>query len=89
MLNAVQLPKQTSGRCTITVAHYWTLYNSGSKLLSAVQLPEQTNERCTITEVNYWALYNYLNKLLSAVQLPKKLLDDAQLPKTSERCTLP
>ena len=56
MLNAVQLPKQTSGRCTITEANYWTLYNYRINLLNAVQLPEQTNERCTITEVNYWAL---------------------------------
>ena len=61
MLNAVQLPKQTSGRCTITEAKYWTLYNYLNKLLNAVQL-----------QTNYWTLYNYLNKLLNAVQLPKQ-----------------
>ena len=49
MLNAVQLPKQTSGRCTITEAKYWTLYNYLNKLLNAVQLPKQITERCTIT----------------------------------------
>ena len=49
MLNAVQLPKQTSGRCTITEAKYWTQYNYLNKLLHAVQLPKQTTERCTIT----------------------------------------
>ena len=49
MMNAVQLPKQTSGRCTISEANYWTLYNYPSKLLNAVQLPKQTTERCTIT----------------------------------------
>ena len=49
MLNAVQLPKQTSGRCTITEANYWTLYNYLNKLLNAVQLPKQITERCTIT----------------------------------------
>ena len=59
MLNAVQLPKQTSGRCTITEAKYWTQYNYLNKLLNAVQLPKQllnavqlpkqTTERCTIT----------------------------------------
>ena len=49
MLNAVQLPKQTSERCTITEANYWTLYNYLNKLLNAVQLPKQTTERCTIT----------------------------------------
>ena len=52
MLNAVQLPKQTSGRCTITEANYWTLYNY-LKLLNywtdTVQLPKQTTERSTIT----------------------------------------
>ena len=40
MMNAVQLPKQTSGRCTITEANYWTLYNYLIKLLNAVQLPK-------------------------------------------------
>ena len=39
MLNAVQLPKQITERCTITE----------SKLLNAVQLPKQTGEPCTIT----------------------------------------
>ena len=48
MLNAVQLPKQTSGRCKITEANYWTLYNY-LKLLNAVQLPKQPTERCTIS----------------------------------------
>ena len=47
MLNAVQLPKQTTGRSTITEAKYWTLYNYRSKLMNAVQLPKQTTERCT------------------------------------------
>ena len=64
MLNAVQLPKQTSGRCTITEANR-------SKLLNAVQLPK-TTEHCTITEATYWTLYYYRNKLLNAVQLPKQ-----------------
>ena len=49
MLNAVQLPKQTTERCTITKTNYWTLYNYQSKLLNAVQLPKQTAEPCTIT----------------------------------------
>ena len=59
MLNAVQLPKQTTERCTITETNYWTLYSYVNKLLnavqlpkklqSAVQLPKQTTERCTIT----------------------------------------
>ena len=47
-------------------------------MLNAVQLPKKTTERCTITKTNYWTLYNYLNKLLN----------DAQLPKTIERCTI-
>ena len=49
MLNAVQLPKQTTERSTITETNYWTLYNNLKKLLNAVQLPKQTTERCTIT----------------------------------------
>ena len=49
LLNAVQLPKQTTKRCTITEANYWTQYNYLNKLLNAVQLPKQTTERCTIT----------------------------------------
>ena len=73
MLNAVQLPKQTTGRSTITEAKYWTLYNYRSKL----------------NAVNYWTLYSYVNKLLNAVQLPKKLQSAVQLPKqTTERCTI-
>ena len=48
-MNAVQLPKQNSERCTITEANYWTLYYYRNKLLNAVQLPKQTTERCTIT----------------------------------------
>ena len=47
-------------------------------MLNAVHLPTQTTERCRITYTNYWSLYNYLNKLLN----------DAQLPKTTERCTI-
>ena len=58
MLNAVQLPKQTSGGCTITEGNYWTLYNIRSKLLNAVQYPKQPTERCSITEATYWTLYD-------------------------------
>ena len=49
LLNAVQLPKQTTEHCTITEANYWTQYNYLNKLLNAVQLPKQTTERCTVT----------------------------------------
>ena len=49
LLNAVQLPKQTTERCAITKTNYWTQYNYLTQLLNAVQLPKQTTERCTIT----------------------------------------
>ena len=94
MLNAVQIPKQTSGRCTITEANYWTLYNYLKllndvainwtqynyldNLLNAVQLPKRITERYNYLK-NYWTLCNYLNKLLNAVQLPTQ---------TTERCTI-
>ena len=73
MLNAVQLPKQTSG---LYCSNY--LYNY-LKLLNAVRLPKQTTGHCTITEANNWTQYNYLDKLLNAVQLPKRI---------TERCTI-
>ena len=83
-MNAVQLTKQTTERCTIT-----------STKLNAVQLPK-TTERCTITETNYWTLYNYLknywtlynylNKLLNAVQLPKQTTTEPK--QTTKRSTI-
>ena len=49
LLDAVQLPKQSTERCTTTEANYWTLYNYRNKLPNAVQLPKQITQRCTIT----------------------------------------